>query len=477
MKVLSLFMERCLKLISHEALLLALLTISIVVALGLSAFVLNAASSSNQAFASNIEMRVLQVLESDGLSGLVAELELSPRRLMPEPNEVGFVVRRQSGDTSRVLVETKPGLAEATIDADPDETLEFHLNNVVFHAFTPDITTLSRDWDFQFSDVLVSFAIAQPTAASRTASRQLSAVWTGVGLAVGVGLLLHLDHRRRYRVGLDQINQVLDAFASGKTSPDVSFDPAAPELRRLSQHLSNVLPRFDRLITDLRALTAHLAHEMNTPLQVIRADMRRLVSAENEAERRSIAMEIDETIDSTDARLGSVMRLFRLSADDEVAPEHGVKLGALVDDLIDTYWDFLVAEDRKLILDIDHGIEVTANPPLLELVLSNLLSNAGKFAPPGATIGTELKRHKDHFQLTVWNSGSTFPEEWQKRGFQRLSRAKLHRDMAGFGLGLALVDIIARWHGFRVQARNEEHFKHGLMVAAVTLEGECGPGS
>ncbi|MEL7011996.1 MAG: HAMP domain-containing sensor histidine kinase [Pseudomonadota bacterium] len=466
-----------LKFISQDALLVALLSLSMCVAIGLSALVLIGTSNANKALVSNIEQRVLEKLQSDGLSGLVAELAATERRLMPQTHDVAFVVRRRVGESDRVLVETKSGLAELTRAAKPNETLDFRLRDDRFRAFSPDIATLSQDWDLRFSDVSVSFAVAQPTPASRAARRQLTAVWTGFALAVAVGFGLHLDHRRRYRAGLDQINTVLDDFAAGKTSAEVTLDPAAPELKRLVQHLGHVLPRIDRLVGDLRALTAHLAHEMNTPLQVIRADLRRILAADDADTRRSVAMEIDETIDRTDARLGSVMRLFRLSAEDEVALEQGVNLGELVEDMVDTYHDFLVTDGRKLLLDIDQNVHVTANAPLLELIVANLLSNAGKFAPSGATIGADLKRQDDQFQLSVWNTGSAFPAEWQERSFQRLSRAKLHKDTAGFGLGLALVDMIARWHEFRVKAHNETHEKQGVRVAMVTLGGACDPGS
>ena len=446
--------------------------VSLLVAGGLTAAVLSGAAKSNRDLAQGIEARVLALLQRDGLSGLSAEIDRQ-RLLVPEQVRVEFHLAQQVGASLVVLNETLPGIAEAANEVPTGTRTKVRIGGRDFAIHAPDVATLSQDWDFQISDARLHFAYALPTPQTRNARRQLLIVWGGFALAVAFGILLHLDNRRRYRVGLARINAVLDSFAAGQTTAHVDIQPEAPELRRLTDELNQILPRFDRLVTDLRALTAHLAHEMNTPLQIIRTDLRRLVASEDKATRQEVAAEIDTTIDATDARLGSVMRLFRLSAEEDVAMQDDVALGALVADVVEDLEDFLVAGDRELLLNLAVDVRVTANGQLLEVAVGNLLSNASKFAPEGAAIGVDLTRHGARFRLDVWNSDSAFPDAWEREGFERLRRGQDHGGTPGFGLGLALVDMITRWHGFTLRAGNSVLDASRGTCAVVTLEGPC----
>ncbi|MEM9551573.1 MAG: HAMP domain-containing sensor histidine kinase, partial [Pseudomonadota bacterium] len=361
----------------------------------------------------------------------------------------------------------------ALADAVPGAVERRAIDGRSYDVFAPDIAVESESWDLPMAEVFVSYAVGVPTLQTRSARREVLAVWAGYALAVAVGVALHLDHRRRYRTGLDRINAVLDDFAAGNTSATVAIDTEAPELRRLSDHLSDVLPRFDQLLSDLRALTAHLAHELKTPLQTIRSDVRRLSVAGEVDARRGIAREIDGTIDATDGRLRSVMQLFRLSADVQVALNEGVAFGELITDQVYDFEDRLVDRGRALVVNVAEGIEVTANAPLLELLVANLLSNAVKYAPEQSRIGIDLVHEGDRFKFRVWNTGSAFPEDWMNRPFQRLSRAEAHSDIPGHGLGLALVDVIARRHGFLARTVNGTDPDTGAPLAAVTVQGPC----
>ncbi len=464
--------SRLLRGVSGGVLLLGLLAFSLLVAAGLSLVVLTGAANSNQDFARAVETRAFGLLEGGGLSGLVAEIDRGEDRLVPETADVAFAVWRNINGELRLLSETVPGMAEVLENLDsPEEIFEF--KDIGYKSHSPDIAEASRDWEFQMADVRVSYAIPVPTPATLTARRQLVMVWSAVLLTVLMGVILHLNHRRRYADGLDQINAVLDEFAAGNTRADVEVRTDAPELQRLSDHLNIVLPRFDRLVTDLRALTAHLAHEMNTPLQIIRADVNRLSASEDAADRKAIAVEIDDTIDATNARLGSVMRLFRLSADDQVTLETNVDLGALVAEQFEVFEDLLIDRDREITLDLANNVRIDAHVPLLELAIANMLSNAAKFAPDKARIGSELTEDAGRFRLRTWNTGSAFPDEWTDQAFERLSRAEGHRSISGFGLGLALVDMITRWHGFTVSAGNDTDPATGEPMAVITLEGPC----
>jgi signal transduction histidine kinase len=91
----------------------------------------------------------------------------------------------------------------------------------------------------------------------------------------------------------------------------------------------------------------------------------------------------------------------------------------------------LAAEDREVLTDAR----------LLEMIASNLLSNALRYTPSGGSVHFELRRRGTELVLRVRDSGVGIAPEHQKRIFDRLYRVDRTRDRAtgGSGLGLAIV--------------------------------------
>lgn len=100
------------------------------------------------------------------------------------------------------------------------------------------------------------------------------------------------------------------------------------------------------------------------------------------------------------------------------------------------------ARDANLYLHLaaDDG-EVVTDARLLEMIASNLLSNAIRYTPSGGSVQFELRRHDSEPLLRARDTGVGIPPEHQKRIFERLYRVDSTRDRAtgGSGLGLAIV--------------------------------------
>ncbi|MCB2136118.1 MAG: HAMP domain-containing histidine kinase, partial [Rhodobacteraceae bacterium] len=298
------------------------------------------------------------------------------------------------------------------------------------------------------SDVVLTIAAPDPGSDMRAARQTVIAVWSGLAVALAVGVLLHLNHTRRYRDGLLEINARLERAAAGETGLRMPDDVPAPELRELTDRLNRVLPRFDDLVLGLRDLSATMAHEMKTPLQVIRSDLSRLVRAEDTGTRSARAAAIDRTIDLANARLHSIMQLFRLEAQVDIPMQPAVDLSRIVENAADDLGEILEARGRTVTWSIAPKVRVAGNPQLLDLLVSNLLTNAGKYAPDGARIEIDLSQEGGRFRLSVANSGGGFPEDVRKSAFERFARGRSNEDIPGTGIGLSLVNAIVKRHGF-----------------------------
>ncbi|MGC9420949.1 MAG: sensor histidine kinase, partial [Rhodovulum sp.] len=208
---------------------------------------------------------------------------------------------------------------------------------------------------------------------------------------------------------------------------------------------------------------------LKTPLQVIRGTLDRLPDADDAAERAEIAAQIDRVIDQANARVTSLMQLFRLEALAEIPMADRLDLGVIADGAVEDLADLLETRGRTVRIDLAPGVRVSGNRALLDLMVSNLLTNAQKYAPDGAAISVALERRGAAFRLSVANTGSSFPADIRARAFERFARARADADRPGSGIGLSLVRAIVERHGFSVEIPEIEG------QAVVVIEGPCAP--
>src|SRR6185369_531259 len=90
---------------------------------------------------------------------------------------------------------------------------------------------------------------------------------------------------------------------------------------------------------------------------------------------------------------------------------------------------------------------VLGRPGELERMVVNVLDNAAKWSPPGATVHTRLSIDGAGCRLTVVDTGPGIDEADRPHVFERFYRAPAARAMPGSGLGLAIVAQTATQHG------------------------------
>jgi signal transduction histidine kinase len=100
---------------------------------------------------------------------------------------------------------------------------------------------------------------------------------------------------------------------------------------------------------------------------------------------------------------------------------------------------------------------VRADCDSLSTALVNLLDNANKYSPANPRIGVRVRRDGSFVSFAVSDNGIGIAPREQRRIFERFYRVdqRLARDTSGVGLGLSIVDLIARRHGGGVQVDSD----------------------
>ena len=108
-------------------------------------------------------------------------------------------------------------------------------------------------------------------------------------------------------------------------------------------------------------------------------------------------------------------------------------------------------------------MDLYVDPDRFIQVVTNLLSNALKFSPPGAVVDVAAEQHGDNVRITVRDRGPGIPAEFKARIFQKFAQANGAKQGTGTGLGLCIVrEIVTRMHG-QIGFDDAARRRHGVL--------------
>jgi signal transduction histidine kinase len=224
--------------------------------------------------------------------------------------------------------------------------------------------------------------------------------------------------------------------------------PAArDEISRLASTLNDMLERLLAAVEHERRFVADASHELRTPLALLRTELELAL-------RRPRSH--DELTDALRSAAEETERLSRLAedllllarADQGTLPlrREIVPVGELLLSVAARFESRAEGLHRRLdVRPGDTSADVEVDPVRVEQALTNLVDNALTYGAGPVELACEVSDHI--VELHVRDEGDGFPEEFRARAFDRFSRADAARSNGGAGLGLSIVDLVARAHG------------------------------
>jgi two-component system sensor histidine kinase QseC len=249
--------------------------------------------------------------------------------------------------------------------------------------------------------------------------------------------------------------RLLTSELQGRSADDLRPVPvkhAPQELLPMLQAMNQLFSRIDSTLQRERRFTADAAHELRTPLAVLRAQwdvLRRTTGAD---ERRRAETQLDAGMDRMDRLVTQMLALSRLESTDRLPQAEALQRKPLVEQTISD--GLALAERRRIEIDCEWPAAGTVpmpmqgDPDLITVLLRNLLDNAVRYAPEGSTVCMRF----DSDRLTVENDGAALPAKVLAHLGQRFRRVDGQAE-SGSGLGVSIVQRIAALHGLSLHYR------------------------
>ena len=276
-----------------------------------------------------------------------------------------------------------------------------------------------------------------------------------LGLAAGLWFFAtRLSQRvRRLSGAVSQaMEDRLDPAGSHQDSlPLVSDRDELGELARNNEKLLQAVADYRQY---LQTLAGKLSHELKTPLAITRSSLDNLASQELNAGSRRFLDRALEGLDRQAAIVRAMSEASRLEASIRVAEWEEIDLRSLVEHCAEAYRS--VHPGRRLDIELPgEPASLTCAPELLAQALDKLVDNAVSLTGDQDVVSLVLSSDSGQYQISVRNTGTRLPEEFQERLFDSLVSVREKRGAAPhLGLGLYIVRLVAATHNGSVEARN-----------------------
>ena len=233
-------------------------------------------------------------------------------------------------------------------------------------------------------------------------------------------------------------------------------ETAAPdELGDVARGFSTLLGRLNEYTGYLRTLAGKLAHEIRTPLTIVRSSLENLESEGGVSQGAQVyldrARQGSERLNAILIAMGAATRVEEAIASSE---RTRFDIVSVVASAVASYGNAF--PQRQFATDLPpQPIEIQGAPDLIVQLLDKLIDNAVDFSPPGATIMVRLHAEPREVVLAVDNPGPPLAPWIRGRLFESLWQSRTDRDSRPhFGLGLYIVRLIAEFHGGNATAAN-----------------------
>ena len=251
---------------------------------------------------------------------------------------------------------------------------------------------------------------------------------------------------------LQKLTSEVSQIQAQNLSTQLAVPNSKDEIAQLTSSFNEMLARLDNAFSTQKQFSANAAHELRTPLAVLQTNLEVFEKKQEPemVEYRQLFTMIKEQTARLSQLVGTLLDMTNLKS---VPRTDQVTLEERVDEV---FCDLdPVAEKAGISIHFndsanqDSHTDVTGSYVLLYRAVYNLVENAIKYNRPHGSVSVSVKQENGQAMVLVTDTGIGISPENQKKIFDPFFRVDKSRSraMGGAGLGLALVDSIAKEHG------------------------------
>lgn len=291
-------------------------------------------------------------------------------------------------------------------------------------------------------------------------------LWVTVSAALAIAVVAGYLIARRGLQPVSRLATIIAELGAAHLHRRVADDAWPRELRPLATNFDQLLARLEGSFARISQFSADIAHELRTPLHILRGEAELALSRTRSSEDYRTCIEsAAEEYERLTWMVDALLFLARTEQPGALLDKQGLALDREIAAVCAFHQ--AMADEQEVALMASGAGMVRADAGLLRRALGNLIVNALRHTPSGGRIIIEARETPDRAaEIVVRDTGDGIAPDDLPHIFDRFYRADSARTRkGGTGLGLAIVQSIMHLHGGVVSLQSE--LEHGT---AVTLE-------
>ncbi|MEO7786195.1 MAG: HAMP domain-containing sensor histidine kinase [Sphingomicrobium sp.] len=293
------------------------------------------------------------------------------------------------------------------------------------------------------------------------AEAMLTALLIGMLLTLLSALLLARVFARQ----IEEIVRTTSAISAGAMADRVSVNGSGDAFDALGVSINRMLDRIETLVSELRLMTDGLAHDLKSPVTRLKSVLERAMIETRDPPARAALEKVADEAETLLGMLTTALLISRTEAGIGRERLTDIALSELLLDLAEVYGP--LAEDHGFALEAKAtpGLAAPLHRELVSQAIGNLIENALKYARGGTVIRLSATMLGGMLSLSVADDGPGIAPDRRPEALRRFGRLDPSRTLPGSGLGLSLVEAVARLHGGSVSLEDN----HPGLRVALTL--------
>jgi signal transduction histidine kinase len=283
------------------------------------------------------------------------------------------------------------------------------------------------------------------------------AFFLSVLLMIVLAILGWMMISRRVLKRIDAFSQTSQRIMAGDLSERIAIAGTNDEFDRLAQTQNTMLARIEELLAGVKEVSDNIAHDLKTPLTRIRNRLEAALRSDpsDNNDRAAIEAAIEES-DQLIKTFNALLLIARVEAGSKGQSLEPLDISIIAGDVVELYEAVAEEAGAKLKLESRDQAMACVNRELIAQALANLIDNAIKHTAgtPDTQIHVHVEKYNDIVRLSVRDNGPGIADADRERALQRFVRLEKSRSAPGSGLGLALVQAIARFHSAELRLDN-----------------------
>jgi signal transduction histidine kinase len=275
-------------------------------------------------------------------------------------------------------------------------------------------------------------------------------------LAIPLALLIAAIAARIVAQRVEAIATTASAVASGDLSYRVPPSGGNDAFAHLGDAINAMLARIDTLVGELRVVTDGLAHDLRSPITRLKSTLERAIIGTDDPDALAALQSVSREAETLLAMLTTALQISRAEAGIGRDRFFETDVRALLTDLVEVYGPY--AEDKGFAMTAEGPEDcfVPLHRELMSQAIGNLIENAIKYANGGTMIALGASRKSNVLMVSVADNGPGIPAERRDEARKRFGRLDPARHISGSGLGMSLVEAVARLHGGTLELEDND---------------------